>query len=64
MFSDVILPLDLQAIGAIYQSYRMLKACKFLMESCEEVDLIWNQEPGNQGGQKKVSLLFELRLKR
>lgn len=63
MFSDAILPLDFRAVSALYQPYRMPKACGFLMQSCQEVDLIWNQEPGNQGGQRKVSLLFKVRLK-
>lgn len=63
MVCDAIFLLDFQAICEIYPPYSMLDACIFLMESCEKANSTWNQEPRNQGGQRKVNLLLEIRLK-
>lgn len=41
----------------------MLNTCVFLVESCEKENLTWSQEPRNQGGWRKVSLLLDVRLK-
>lgn len=62
IFCDVILPLDFQAISEIYQPYSTLNTCVFLVESCEKENLTWSQEPRNQGGRRKVSLLLDVRL--
>lgn len=37
----------------------MLNARVFLMQSCEEANSTWNQEPENQGVRRKGSLLWE-----